>query len=85
MRGPVSGVKLKLTWQSGSEAISRCAAKAGGIQAKSYSKCVKTLKLHWINQIQPANHFWSIQLAEVGVFVAASAALIALTIRRWRT
>ena len=77
-----------LTWQSGNEAISRCAAKAGGIEAKSYMKCVTTLKLHWINEIQPASHFWSLQLAEVGVFVAASAALLALTvltIRRSRT
>ncbi|HVB71714.1 MAG TPA: hypothetical protein VND83_09480 [Acidimicrobiales bacterium] len=69
-----------LTWQSGNEAITRCAARAGGIESKSYIKCAKTLKLHWINEIQPASHFWSLQWAEVGVFVAVSAALLTLTV-----
>lgn len=69
-----------LNWQSASDAVNRCAARAGGIQAHSYSYCVKMLKLHWVYEIQPAGHFWALQIAESGVFVTVSATLIALSL-----
>ncbi|HTW98031.1 MAG TPA: ABC transporter permease subunit [Acidimicrobiales bacterium] len=74
------------SWQSGAEAIGRCATNGQGLTVKP--ACAGTLRLHFVSEIQPASHYWPLQLAEAGVFLAAAAALLALTVlsvRRWRT
>jgi hypothetical protein len=44
--------------------------------------------MHYVLQYQPGSHFWALQAGESGIFLAASAVLLALTVlavRRWRT
>ena len=77
-----------LTWQSGGEAVGRCAVTAAGFETKSYARCAATLKLHYVFEVQPASHYWPLQLAEAGVFLVGACVLFALTVvavRRWRT
>jgi len=77
-----------ITWQTKNASISRCTNPGGGKATVSVQHCESLLKLHFVVQMQPGNHYWLLQLAEAGVFVAAACALLALTVvavRRWRT
>ena len=76
------------TWQTGSAAMESCTNPGGGKAVHSVQHCESLLRLHYVVQMQPANHYWTLQLAEAGVFVAAACVLCVLTIvavRRWRT
>ena len=75
-----------VTWQS--ESVARCTNPGVGKAANSVQHCESLLKLHYVVQMQPGNHYWMLQLAEAGIFVAAACVLCALTmvaVHRWRT
>ncbi len=75
-----------ITWQS--ESVASCTNAGVGKAVHSVQHCESLLRLHYVVQMQPGNHYWTLQLAEAGVFVAAASVLCGLTIvavRRWRT
>ncbi len=77
-----------ITWQSESTAMDSCTNPGGGKVVHSVQHCESLFKLHYVVQMQPGSHYWALQLAEVGVFVAGAFALFVLTVvavRRWRT
>ncbi|MGA8295687.1 MAG: hypothetical protein WB770_01435 [Acidimicrobiales bacterium] len=77
-----------MTWRSENAVINSCTNPGGGKATVSVQHCESLLKLHYVFEIQPGSHYWLLQLAELGVFVAAALVLLALTVvavRRWRT
>lgn len=77
-----------ITWQSESAAMESCTNPGGGKAVDSVQHCESLLKLHYVIQMQPGSHYWALQLAEAGVFVAGACVLFALAlvaVRRCRT
>ena len=77
-----------ISWQSEGGAMDSCTNPGSGKAVHSVQHCESVLRLHYVVQMQPGSHYWTLQLAEAGVFVAAAGALCMLTVvavRRWRT
>lgn len=77
-----------ITWGTEYAAMNSCTNPGGGKATVSVQHCESLLKLHYVVQMQPGSHYWLLQFAEAGVFVAAACVLLALTVvavRRWRT
>jgi hypothetical protein len=77
-----------ITWQRGSATMDSCTSPGGGKALHSVQHCESLLRLHYVVQVQPGSHYWALQLAEAGVFVAGACVLFVLAVgavRRWRT
>jgi hypothetical protein len=74
-------------WNTGYEMIARCMAPLNGRPAPSMARCLSQLKLHFVAQYQPANHYWALQGGETAIFLVAGLVLLGMTVlgvRRWR-
>jgi ABC-2 family transporter protein len=83
--GPAPGQN----WNTGNDIVHHCQDLA---QTSNWTAtdaaCAVQHKLQYVVQYQPNSHYWPLQFAESGLFVAAAIALIGVTVlavRRWRT
>lgn len=83
-----------ITWGSENAALNNCTHPGGakatysGKATYSVQHCESLLRLHYVVQMQPASHYWTLQIAEAGVFLAGALVLLVLAlvaVRRWRT
>jgi hypothetical protein len=76
-----------ITWLSETDTVASCTNPGGGKAVHSVQHCESLLRLHYVVQMQPGSHYWTLQLAEAGIFVVAACVLCVITIvavRRWR-
>jgi hypothetical protein len=68
------------SWLTTPASLSACtsAAKRSGITP--WPHCLVVNHLHYVFQYQPESHYWPLQGAETGIFVAAALFLLALTV-----
>jgi hypothetical protein len=75
-------------WDTGFNAVFHCLGPNSSFTYKASNRCAQQLKVHFIQQFQPASHFWELQTVEAAIFAGAAAVLGAVTlvaVRRWRT
>ena len=76
------------SWNTVPRSLSACTSAAKSTLPQSgitpWAHCLTVNHLHYVVQYQPASHYWPLQGAETGIFVAAALLLLGLTVLRIR-
>ena len=66
------------TWSTLSHQAGVCFSRASSSAGEA--RCALVAHLHWVWQYQPESHYWSLQWAEIAIFVGAALACLGATL-----